>query len=415
MKPPFLTIASILILQAAGSLAQQPSPSGASSMNPDIPTIAQENNAFAVDLYSKLSSQPGNLFFSPASVSSAFAMAYAGARGATASQMASTLHFALPPNRLHPAMGALLAQLNGPHPNYELHMANALWAQKDQHFLGTYTNLMKRDYGDGFQPVDFKANPEAARALINTWVADQTQQKILNLVPPGAVTPLTRLILTNAIYFKAAWADQFSKSQTQNEDFHLSSTKPVKADLMHTANGGQYFRGPAFQALELPYLRDELSMIVLLPDDPDGLPALEQSLTALSLKTWINSLSYEERIIVTFPRFKITQQFELSSTLESLGMKQAFQPGTADFSAITGDKSLFISAAIHKAYIDVDENGTEAAAATAVMMSMATAMRPFTPPPPPIVFRADHPFLFLIRDNSTNAILFIGRLTDPTK
>jgi serpin B len=413
MNPLHLTIASILFLQAAGSVAQQPSPSGGSPLSADVSTIAQENNAFAIDLYSKLNSDPGNLFFSPASVTSAFAMAYAGARGATATEMASTLHFALPPDRLHPAMGALLTQLNGPHENYELHLANALWAEKTQHFLPDYTSLVKRDYGAGFQPVDFHANPEAARALINNWVAQQTKQKILNLVPAGSVTPLTRLILTNAIYFKAAWASQFSKSQTQNEDFHLSPTKSVKTDLMHQSKGGAYFRGPAFQALELPYLRNDLSMIVLLPDDPDGLPALEKSLTAASLNTWINSLSYEERIIVTFPRFKITRQFELSSTFESLGMKQAFESGIADFSGITGDKSFSISAAIHKAYIDVDEEGTEAAAATAVMM-VGAAMRP-APPPPPIVFRADHPFLFLIRDNQSGAVLFLGRLIDPTK
>jgi serpin B len=412
MKPLFLTIISILFLQAAGSIAQQPSPSGGSPMSADISTIAQENNAFAVDLYSKLSSHPGNLFFSPASVSSAFAMAYAGARGETATQMASTLHFALPPDRLHPAMGALLTQLNSPHEDYELHMANALWAAQDQHFLAEYTSLMKRDYGAGFKPVDFHANPEAARALINDWVAKQTQQKILNLVPAGSVTTTTRLVLTNAIYFKAAWATQFSKSQTQAEDFHLDSTKSVKAQLMHEAKGYSYLRGPSFQALELPYMSNELSMIVLLPDAPDGLPALEQSLTAASLKTWIDSLRYEETVIVTFPRFKITRQFELSSTLEALGMTQAFQPGIADFSGITGDKSFSISAAIHKAYIDVDEEGTEAAAATAVMM-VGAAMRQ-GPPPPPITFRADHPFLFLIRDNSSGAILFLGRVTDPT-
>jgi len=413
MKPLHVTLISFLLLQAAGSIAQQSSPSGGSSLNADVSTIAQESNAFAVDLYGKLSSEPGNLFFSPASVSTAFAMAYAGARGTTASEMASTLHFALPPDRLHPAMGALLADLNGPHQNYELHMANALWAAQDQHFLPDYTTLMKTDYGAGFQPVDFRANPEAARALINNWVADQTQQKILNLVPSGSVTAYTRLILTNAIYFKSAWAEQFSKSQTQSDDFHLSATKSVKAPLMHQTKGYSFFRGPSFQALELPYLRNELSMIVLLPDSPNGLPALEKSLTAANLDKWIGSLSYEETVIVTIPSFKITQQFELSSVLESLGMKQAFESGAADFSAITGDKSFSISAAIHKAYIDVDEEGTEAAAATAVMM-VGSAMRQ-APPPPPIVFRADHPFLFLIRDNSSGAILFLGRLTDPTK
>jgi serpin B len=412
MKLLHLTLASILFLEAAGSVAQQPVPSGGSQMSADVSTIAQDNNAFSVDLYGKLSSEPGNLFFSPASVTSAFAMAYAGARGTTASEMASTLHFALTPDRLHPAMGALLTQLNGPHTNYELHMANALWAEKDQHFLADYIDLTKRDYGAGFQPVDFKSDPEAARALINNWVAQQTQQKILNLVPAGSVTPLTRLILTNAIYFKAAWAEPFSKSQTQSEDFHLSASQSVKADLMHLDLGGRYFRGPDFQAIELTYKSNELSMIVLLPDDLDGLPALEKSFTVANIDKWIGSLLNEDKIVVTFPRFKITQQFELSAALEALGMKQAFQASTADFSAITGHRDLYISAAIHKAYIDVDEEGTEAAAATAIAL-FTMIMR--QAPAPPIVFRADHPFLFLIRDNKSGAILFIGRLTDPTK
>lgn len=383
-------------------------------MSADVSTIAKDSNAFAIDLYGKLKSEPGNLFFSPASITSAFAMTYAGARGATSTEMASTLHFTLAPSRLHPAMGAFLAEINSAHANYELHMANALWAAQDQHFLPDYTALMKADFAAGFQPVDFKANPAAARALINNWVADQTRQKILNLVPAAAVTPLTRLILTNAIYFKASWANQFTKSQTQNEDFHLSGTNTVKADLMHQTKGGQYYRGPDFQVLELPYTNNELSMIVLLADSPDGLPALEKSLTAANLNKWTSALGFQKTIIITFPRFKVARQFELNSTLESLGMKQAFHAGQADFSGMTGDKGLSISAAIHKAYIDVDETGTEAAAATAVIMT-AMAMAPHGPPPPPIVFRADHPFLFLIRDNSSGAILFLGRLTDPTK
>ena len=410
MKLQYLTIASILIVQAAGSFAQQPS-SGGFQMSADFSTLAQESNAFAVDLYGKLKSEPGNLFFSPASISGAFAMAYAGARGATASEMASTLHFTLPPDRLHPSMGSLLATLNRARGSYELQMANRLWAEKDEHFLSDYTDLMKRNYSAGLQPVDFKANPEAARLLINNWVADQTRQKILNLVPAGAVTPLTRLILTNAIYFKAAWASKFTKAQTQSEDFHLSSTKTSKTDLMHQTRNGRYFRGPDFQALALPYTQNELSMIVLLPDSPDGLPALEESLTAENLDKWIGSLAFQETIIVTFPRFKVTQDFELGSTLEALGMKQAFQR-TADFSGITADKGLSISAAIHKAYIDVDEEGTEAAAATGGMIF--TSIMRLAPPSPPIVFRADHPFLFLIRDNSSGAILFLGRLTDPS-
>jgi serpin B len=184
---------------------------------------------------------------------------------------------------------------------------------------------------------------------------------------------------------------------------------------MYNSGAYYYLKGPSFQALEMPYEKGEISMLILLPDNVDGLPALERSLSASNLAKWMTSLNYQHEVIVYLPRFKITQQFELSSTLESLGMKTAFDSNTADFSGMTGDKSLVISAAIHKAYIDVDENGTEAAAATAVVMQMAMAMPQRTPPPPPIYFTADHPFLFLIRDNASGAILFMGRVTDPTK
>jgi serpin B len=253
------------------------------------------------------------------------------------------------------------------------------------------------------------------RATINQWVEQQTDNKIQNLLGPGTVTPLSRLILTNAIYFKAAWADQFSKNATENEDFHLSAGKTIQAPTMHNSEGYYYSKGPSFQALLMPYEKNEISMLILLPDNVDGLPALERSLTASNLDKWMASLNYADRVVVSLPSFKITQQFELSSTLEGLGMKTAFDPNSADFSAMTGNKSLVISAAIHKAYIDVDENGTEAAAATAVVMEMATAMPSQYAPPPPIIFTADHPFLFLIRENASGAILFMGRVTDPTK
>ena len=373
------------------------------------------SNAFAVDLYGQLSAQPGNLFFSPESVSTAFGMAYAGAHGQTAAEMARVFHFTLPPERLHPAFGALLAGMNAPHRGYALSVADALWAQQDEKFLPAYLNLVQANYGAGFRAVDFKTAPDSARATINRWVEKQTNDKIQNLLGPGTVTPLTRLILTNAIYFKAAWADQFEKNATKNEDFHLSAGRTIQAPTMHNWGGYEYFKGPAFQALLLPYEKGEISMLILLPDDVDGLPALEHSLSAGNLEKWVASLSYAHEVIVSLPRFKITQQFELSSTLENLGMKTAFDSSAADFSAMTGDRSFVISAAIHKAYIDLDENGTEAAAATAVVIGMAMAAPPLSPPPPPIVFTADHPFLFLIRDNQSGGILFMGRVTDPTK
>jgi serpin B len=341
-------------------------------------------------------------------------MTYAGAQGQTATEMASVFHFTLPQERLHPAMGALLAGMNAPHQGYALSVADALWAEKDAKFLPAYLKLVQTNYGAGFHPVDFKSNPDSARATINKWVEKQTNDKIQNLLGPGVVTPLTRLILTNAIYFKAAWLDQFNKKATQNADFHLSAGKSVQAPMMHNSGGYLYFKGPSFQALWMPYEKNEVSMLILLPDDVDGLSALERSLTAANLDKWNKSLGYAGEVIVSLPRFNITQQFELSSTLAKLGMKAAFDAGTADFSGITGDKSLAISAAIHKAYIDVDENGTEAAAATAVVMG-ATAIPPVRNPPPPIIFTADHPFLFLIQENASGAILFMGRVTDPTQ
>ena len=373
------------------------------------------SNAFAVDLYGRLSAQPGNLFFSPESISTAFAMTYAGAHGQTATEMARVFHYTLPPERLHPAFGALLAGMNAPHPGYALSVADALWAEKDENFLPAYLKLVETNYAAGFHPVDFKTAPDSVRATINQWVEQKTNNKIQNLLGPGTITPFSRLILTNAIYFKAAWADQFSKNATEDEDFHLSASKTVKAPTMHNSGGYYYLKGPSFQALLLPYEKDEISMLLLLPDSVDGLPALERSLSAANLDKWTTSLGYQHEVIVSLPRFKITQEFELNSTLEGLGMKTAFDPNSADFSGMTGDRSLVISAAIHKAYIDVDENGTEAAAATAVIMEIATAMAPQYAPPPPVYFTADHPFLFLIRDNASGAILFMGRITDPTK
>jgi serpin B len=405
-----LVCAILGVLAASAVLSAQPPSTGS-----DQTALVQGNNAFAVDLYGQLSAQPGNLFFSPESVSTAFGMAYAGAHGQTAAELARVFHFTLPPDRLHPAMGALLAGMNAPHQGYALSVADALWAQQDEKFLPAYLNLVQANYGAGFRAVDFKTAPDSVRATINQWVEKQTNDKIRNLLGPGTVTPLTRLILTNAIYFKAAWADQFEKNGTKNEDFHLSAGKTIQAPMMHNWGGYEYFKGPAFQALLLPYEKGEISMLILLPDDVDGLPALEHSLSAGNLEKWVASLSYAHEVIVSLPRFKITQQFELSSTLENLGMKAAFDSNSADFSAMTGNKNLLISAAIHKAYIDLDENGTEAAAATAVVMAMATAVQSRTPPPPPIVFTADHPFLFLIRDNESGGILFMGRVVDPTK
>ncbi len=407
--------AALLGLIASPAVAAaQPKP----QKNADPPTATEVDavkgsNAFAVDLYAQLRSQPGNLFFSPESISTAFAMAYAGARGQTAAEMQHVFHFTLPQGQLHPAMGALLAGMNSPHKGYELRVADALWAQQNAAFLPGYLKLVQADYAAGFHRVDFKASPENVRNTINNWVEQQTNNKIQNLIGPGVLTPATRLVLTNAIYFKGDWLSTFEKASTQNEEFHLSPAQFVMAPLMHRTGSYRYYDGGTFQALELPYEGGDLSMDVLLPKSVDGLPALEQSFTASHINDWLAKLEPEDKVILTFPRFTMTQQFELSNALSALGMPQAFG-GSADFSGITGKRDFTISAAIHKAYIDVNEQGTEAAAATSIIMRATAARVPF-PTPPPIVFDADHPFLFMIRDTKTGAILFLGRVTDPTK
>jgi serpin B len=375
----------------------------------DRTVVVKGNNAFAVALYGQLRNRSGNLFFSPESISTALAMAYAGARDNTASQMAKTLHFTLPPEQLHPAMGALLSDLNAAHEGYQLSVANALWAQQGYTFLDDFLNLLKTDYGAGLNQVNFKGSTEAARLTINRWVEQKTQDKIKDLLQAGALRPDTRLVLTNAIYFKGDWQTQFDKAQTKNEDFHLSQAQTATAPLMHREGSFSYFDGGSFQILEIPYRSKELSMIVFLPKDPGGLSGLEQSLTASNTQQWLRQLAPVSKVIVTMPKFKMTQQFELAATLGAMGMPLAFTSG-ANFSGMTGHRDFAISEVIHKAYIDVNEEGTEAAAATAVTMR-ALAMRPAEQAPP--IFRADHPFVFLIRDNRSDSILFMGRMADP--
>jgi serpin B len=403
-----LLIACVLLLLSANGAETKPLPD--SLTDADRAVVVEGNNAFAVALYHQLSHQAGNLFFSPESISTALAMAYAGARGNTASEMAKALHFTLPPGQLHPAMGALLRDLNAAHSDYQLNVANALWAQQGYTFLDQFLDLLKGDYGAGLQQVDFKGAPEAARSTINQWVEQKTQDKIKDLLAPGAVRPDTRLVLTNAIYFKGNWQTQFDKAQTRNEDFYLSQTKSAAAPLMHREGSFGYFDGGTFQVLEIPYKSNALSLIVVLPKERSGLPGLEDSMTASNMQQWLSQVAPVPKVIVTIPKFKSTQEFELSTALRALGMPQAFG-ADADFSGMTGKRDFAISAVIHKAFVDVNEEGTEAAAATAVTMR-ALAMR--APGPPSPVFRADHPFIFFIRDNGSRSILFMGRMTDPT-
>jgi len=384
-------------------------PSLEANDNGDTRTVAQGNTAFALDLYGKLKDAEGNLFFSPYSISTALAMTYAGARGDTEKQMAEVLHFTLDQKGLHPAFSHLEAQLNAAQgkEGIELNVANSLWAQKDYIFLGEFLDLTKKYYGTVLSLLDFKKACEAARKKINAWVEEKTKNKIKDLIKPGVLDSLTRLVLTNAIYFKGNWESQFKKSKTEESPFWLAPGKSINVPMMNQKQNFNYMENDSLQMLELPYVGNDLSMIVLLPKNLDGLVQLESTLSVKNLTTWMDLLR-EREILVFLPKFKMSSQFSLDKMLASMGMHDAFT-GKADFSGMTGKKDLYISAVIHKAFVDVNEEGTEAAAATAV------AMRLLSMPAPPPVFKADHPFIFLIRHNPSESILFLGRVVDPTE
>ncbi len=380
---------------------------------------AEGSNRLALDLYAQLRLRGGNLFFSPYSIATALAMTSAGARGQTADEMARVLHCPPRPDRTHPAFAALIRQINGdgrPRP-YQLDTANALWSQQGYGFLPDFLQLTQKHYGAGLNEVDFVAATEAARLTINAWVEARTRDRIKELLKPTDVTPDTRLVLTNAVYFKGDWAIAFPAKQTREGPFHVTADRTIDVPLMQLTASFGYSDGGSFQVLELPY-RDaeaqqdfpgasgELSMLIVLPKAVDGLGKVEQSLTVEGLAGWRPQRWGE--VNLTLPKFRATQEFELSEALTQLGMAGAFGPG-ADFSGMTGRLDLFISKVIHQAFVDVNEQGTEAAAATAVGMTMSCM------PPPPVDFRADRPFLFLIRHNPSGAILFLGRLAEPAR
>jgi len=376
----------------------------------DKKAVVKGNNAFALALYAELKDQEGNLFLSPFSISTALAMTYAGARGNTEAQMAKVLHFDLGQESLHPTFQKLITQMStqAEQQGYQLNVANALWGQKGYGFLKKFLDLTKTTYGAGLNEVDFRRATEAARKTINTWVEKQTKGKIKNLIRRGILDELTRLVLTNAIYFKGNWASQFDKRQTKNSPFYVRVDRTVNVPMMYQKEKFRYMETGRLQAIELPYVDNELSMVVLLPKEVNGITALENFLTADSLRKWLTCLR-EQKVDVYLPRFKITSEFRLDTALRSMGMPDAFSLPPADFSGMTGKKDLFISAVIHKAFVDINEEGTEAAAASAVVMEKAMRMQR------PLIFRADHPFIFLIRDTQSGSILFLGRVVNPLK
>jgi serpin B len=289
-------------------------------------------------------------------------------------------------------------------------VANRLWGQKGYNLNPAFLALTKENYGAGLEELDFLNQTEPSRLTINGWVEKQTQEKIKDLIPPGLLQKDTRLILTNAIYFKGNWSLQFSKAKTQELPFKRGQGEAVNCSLMSSRSRYGYMENESVQGLRMPYAGGELAMIILLPKTADGLPTLERQLTPANLAGWVGKL-VDDEVFVWIPRFKLTSAFQLSGALQALGMRDAFAYGKADFSAIEPKKELFIGEVLHKAFVDVNEEGTEAAAATAVVM------RAGAPPhamPPPKIFRADHPFIFMIRHEKTGAMLFMGRLSDPS-
>jgi serpin B len=387
--------------------------------SPDVPTgdsqtLVDGNNAFALDIYQTLRSQSGNLILSPFSISLALAMTYAGARDVTESQMASVLHFDLPQGGLHPAFNALDQDLasrgesaSDEEEPLQLNIANAVWAEQTYPFLQEFLDLIASNYGAGIQLADFINQFESIRKEINDWVYDETQEKIKDLIPDGALNADTRMVLVNAIYFKADWLSQFDASDTYDTPFHLLDGTDVTAKMMNQGMFVPYYPGDGYQAVELPYAGETAAMTVIVPDE-GNFEAVESSLNPDLLdETW-NGLQ-QSSVMLSLPKFTYESEFNLSDTLTSMGMVDAFNPGIADFSGMTNEDDLFISDVIHKAFVAVDEEGTEAAAATAVIIEAASA------PIFDVTLTIDRPFIFIIHDKPSGQILFIGRVLNPAE
>jgi serpin B len=383
--------------------------------------LAEDNNEFALALYWQSRQQPGNLLFSPFSIRTALMMALAGARGETAAQISKALHISSTADMLHVGFADIIRRLNSAgEGKYEMAVANSLWGQGGASLKPEFLELIARDYQGLMQLVDFRGTADAACAKINRWVEDKTRRKIRDLIPPGSLNADTRLVLVNAVYFKGMWVLQFQRRATSDEPFYLEDGKKVRVQLMHQRDWIGYLQTDGYQAVELIYRGHDLSMLVLLPDRKDGLRDLEKKLSARMLHECVTRMEVRE-VKLFLPRFKITWgTVDMRNHLTELGMPLAFTRLQADFSGINGyeppsENSLFLSAVFHKAFVEVSEEGTEAAAATAAVSREDAAALLSSKPPPVPIFRADHPFIFAIRERKSGAILFLGRITDPTR
>jgi serpin B len=417
----------LLILQLFGALVVAMA-HGATNFD----LAAKATNEFAVDLHRQLAIDSKNLCISPFSIESALGMTFAGADGDTRPEMARVLHFPSDASAVAASFGSLQNSLEemsaktaelvkksrefgGPSDPITLNIANRLFAQKDYEFRQNFLSLVKQNYGAAFEPLDFVADPRAATQHINKWVADETHDKIRDLIPENALNKLTRLVLANALYLKAPWADPFSEKTTQPEPFHVRGGAPVNVPMMRKTARFGYAKREGFTTVSLPYVGSDLQFVVLLPDEANGLHALESKLAADVLAACARLEAQD--VDLHLPKFKLEPPtIALAENLQALGMKSAFDipQGSANFDKMAPRKPndyLYISNVFHKTFIAVDEKGTEAAAATAVVMMRATAMR--GPKPPPIEVKIDRPFVYAIQHVPSGVCLFLGRVTDP--
>lgn len=413
LRPMLAAATAGLIIAACGPAAAQELRSHVPRANAD-PAAAQDvraaMDAFSADLYRVLAREQGNVILSPFSVEVALAMTRAGAVGETAVQMDKVLHAALSKDMSagFNAIDQALAKRPGKYKvgdqtlELELGTANRIWGQKDFSFEAAFLDKLARDYGAGMQIVDYKTGHEAARRTINDWVAARTKDRIKDLIPQGVLDALTRLVLTNAIYLKAAWLHSFNDAAPGT--FHRADGSGVQAQLMSLSEALAYGAGDGYQAVRLPYVGG-VSMVVIVPD-AGKLDPLERSLDGATLRRIANGLS-SAQVTLSMPKFSFRSNALLKDALSEMGMEVAFS-GRADFSGMTKQEPLVIADVIHQAFIAVDEKGTEAAAATAVVMRATSA------PQRPVELKIDRPFLFLIQDDETGAILFMGRLVDPS-
>jgi len=376
----------------------------------DLKVLAEGNREFACALYHELPAGDGNLVFSPLSVSVTMAMVYAGARGQTAEQLADVLHFTLPQERLHPAFSqtdlALRRPGQEPDKRLVLNELNAVWAGKGWTFLERFLDTLSVNYDTGMRELDFARDAEGSRHAINQWVEKATEGRIDELVPKGDFSDLTALVLTNAVYFRAHWAQEFEKRETKKQPFHRLTGGDVRCQMMHQSTYTGSFRGEGFDAVRLPYFGGRQSMVAVLPDE-GSFAAVEAALDAEMVSDILGN-PQKGSVEVGLPKFRFEGGADLARLLAGLGAPDAFDLGTADFSGMTGKRELFISHVRHKAFISVNEKWTEAGAATAAQAEMSAA------PSRPVRVILDRPFLFFIVDRDSGAVLFLGRVMDPT-